>query len=87
MSEKSIIDGIGGVVRTYELMDRVRTRQDLVIRDDQFDHEALLDAARYAGRRRIRLSLLDTGRFDLVRLEALAEAGSRVLTSDEARPR
>lgn len=87
MSEKSIVDGIGGVVRTYELMDRVRTRQDLVIRDDQFDHEALLDAARYAGRRGIRLSLLDTGRFDLVRLEALAEAGSRVLTSDEARPR
>ena len=87
MSEKSIVDGIGGVVRTYELMDRVRTRQDLVIRDDQFDHEALLDAARYAGRRRFRLSLLDTGRFDLVRLESLAEAGCRVLTSDEARPR
>ena len=60
MSEKSIVDGIGGVVRTYELMDRVRTRQDLVIRDDQFDFEALADAVRYAARRRIRLSLLDT---------------------------
>jgi hypothetical protein len=87
MSEKTIVEGIAGVVRTYELMDRVRTRQDLVIRDDQFDYETLLDAARYAGRRRFPLSLLDTGRFDPTRLEALAEAGSRILTSDEARPR
>ncbi|MCK7491996.1 MAG: hypothetical protein MZW92_10310 [Comamonadaceae bacterium] len=41
MSEKTIVEGIAGVVRTYELMDRVRTRQDLVIRDDQFDYETL----------------------------------------------
>ena len=68
-------------------MDRVRTRQDLVIRDDQFDYDALLDAAGYAGRRRIPLSLLDTGRFALTELEALAEKGCRILTSDEARPR
>jgi hypothetical protein len=65
MSEHPIEKGITGVVRTYELMDRVRTRQDLVIRDDQFDFPALLEAARYAGRRRIRMSLLDTGRFGL----------------------
>jgi hypothetical protein len=87
MSEHPIEKGIAGVVRTYELLDRVRTRQDLVIRDDQFDHEALLDAARYARRRRIRLSLLDTGRLGLTELEALAREGARVLTSDEARPR
>ena len=49
MSEKSIVEGIGDVIRTYELMDRVRTRQDLVIRDDQFDYAALLDTAGYAG--------------------------------------
>ena len=61
MSEHPIEKGIAGVVKTYELLDRVRTRQDLVIRDDQFDYEPLLDAARYAARRRIRLSLLDTG--------------------------
>ncbi|HPW16869.1 MAG TPA: hypothetical protein PLP83_00665 [Candidatus Aminicenantes bacterium] len=87
MSEKTIAEGVAGVVRTYELMDRVRTRQDLVIRDDQFGHEALLDAAAYARRRRIPLSVLDTGRFGLVEVEALARAGARVLTSDEARPR
>lgn len=87
MSEKTIVEGVAGVVRTYELMDRVRTRQDLVIRDDQFDYEALLDAAGYARRRRIPLSVLDTGRFGLADIEALARRGARILTSDEARPR
>ena len=62
-------------------------RQDLVIRDDQFDFPALLEAARYADRRRIRMSLLDTGRFGLEEIESLAKAGARILTSDEARPR
>jgi hypothetical protein len=87
MSEHPIEQGIAGVVKTYELLDRVRMRRDLVIRDDQFDDEALLDAARYARRRRIRLSLLDTGRFGLAGLEALVREGVRVLTSDETRPR
>jgi hypothetical protein len=87
MSEHPVEKGIAGVVRTYELLDRVRMRRDLVIRDDQFDYEALLDAARYARRRRIRLSLLDTGRLGLTGLEALVREGVRVLTSDEARPR
>jgi hypothetical protein len=87
MSEHPIEKGVADVVKTYELLDRVRTRQDLAIRDDQFDHDALLDAAKYARRRRIRLSLLDTGRFGLAELEALAREGSRVLTSDTVRPR
>ncbi len=87
MSEHPIEKGIAGVVKTYELLDRVRTRQDLVIRDDQFGYEALLDAARYARRRRIMLSLLDTGRIGLTELEALVREGVRVLTSEEARPR
>lgn len=87
MSEHPIEKGIAGVVKTYELLDRVRMRQDLVIRDDQFDYEPLLDAARYARRRRILLSLLDTGRFGLTEFEALVREGVRVLTSDEARPR
>ncbi len=87
MSEHPIEKGIAGVVKTYELLDRVRTRQDLVIRDDQFDYEPLLDAARYARRRRILLSVLDTGRLGLAELEALVREGVRVLTSDETRPR
>lgn len=85
MSEHPIEKGITDVVRTYELLDRVRMRQDLVIRDDQFDFTALLEAARYAGRRRIRLSLLDTGRLSLEEIGSLARAGSRILSSDEAR--
>ncbi|MGZ5497326.1 MAG: hypothetical protein ACXWHI_01290 [Candidatus Aminicenantales bacterium] len=87
MSEHPIEKGVIDVVRTYELLDRVRTRQDLVIRDDQFDFTALIEAALYADRRGIRLSLLDTGRFGLEEVESLARAGSRILTSDEARPR
>lgn len=87
MSEHPIEKGVTDVVRTYELLDRVRTRQDLIIRDDQFDFRALLEAAQYADRRRIPLSLLDTGRFGLDEVESLARAGSRIMTSDEARPR
>ena len=87
MSEKTIVEGITGVVQTYELLDRVRTRQDLVIRDDQFDFVALLEASRYAGRRGIRLSVLDTGLLGLDQIESLAVSGARILTSDEARPR
>ena len=87
MAEHPIEKGIADVVKTYELLDRVRMRQDLVIRDDQFDYEPLLDAAKYARRRRIRLSVLDTGRFGLNELEALGREGARILTSDEARPR
>jgi len=87
MSERSIVEGLAGVVATYELLDRVRTRQDLVIRDDQFDLVALLEAARYADRRGIRLSLVDTGRFGLEEVESLARAGARILTTDEARPK
>jgi hypothetical protein len=87
MSENPIEKGITGVVQIYELLDRVRTRRDLVIRDDQFDTGALLEAAQYAARRGIGLSVLDTGRLGLVELEALARSGSRILTTDEARPR
>ncbi len=87
MSEKTIREGVAGVVRIYELLDRVRTRRDLDIRDDQFDFATLLEAARYADRRRIPLSLIDTGRFGLEEMESLARAGARILTSDEARPR
>jgi len=87
MSEHPIEKGIAGVVEIYDLLDRVRMRRDLAIRDDQFDFAALLEAARYADRRGIRLSVLDTGRFGLDEVESLAKAGSRILTTDDARPR
>jgi hypothetical protein len=87
MSERPIEKGITGVVEIYELLDRVRTRQDLAIRDDQFEFAALLEAARYAERRGIPLSVLDTGRFGLDEVEALARTRARLLTTEVARPR
>lgn len=87
MDKHPVESGIEGVLRTYELLDRVRTRQDLTIRDDQFEHAVFLDAAAYARRRRIPMSLVDTGRFSVVELESLVRRGVRVCTSDSARPR
>ena len=87
MDKHPIEKGIEDVVKTYELLDRIRLGRDLVIRDDQFDPEALLDAARFARSQGIRLSLLDSGRSDPSRLEWLIRERARLYTSDEARPR
>lgn len=87
MDKHPIERGIAGVLKTYELLDRVRMRQDLTIRDDQFDFAVFLDAAAYARRRRIPMGVLDTGRFPVDELEGLAREGVRIWTSDEARPR
>lgn len=87
MDKHPVESGIEGVLRTYELLDRVRIRQDLTIRDDQFEHAVLLDAAAYARRRRIPMSLVDNGRFSVGELESLVRRGVRVCTSDSARPR
>ena len=87
MTERSIEQGLVGVVQTYELLDRVRTRRDLVIRDDQFEFPALVEAARYAARRRIRMSLVDTGRLGLEEVESIARAGAWIFTSDDVRSR
>ena len=87
MDKHPVESGIEGVLRTYELLDRVRTRQDLTIRDDQFEYAVFLDVAAYARRRRIPMSLVDTGRFSVGELESLVRRGVRVFTSDAARPR
>jgi hypothetical protein len=87
MDKHPVEKGIEDVVRTYELLDRVRLGRDIVIRDDQFDREALFDAARTARSQRIRVNLLDTGRFEPAELEWLIQEKVRVSTSDEARPR
>jgi hypothetical protein len=86
MDKHPVEQGIARVVKTYELLDRVRLGRDIMIRDDQFEAETLLDAARMARAKGIRMSLLDTGRFDRVGLERLIMTGVRIYTSDEARP-
>ena len=87
MTEKSVDEGLAGVVRTYELLDRLRLGRDFAVRDDQFDFSLLLDAARVSRAKRLTLTLLDTGRFGFVELEWLLAEGVRLCTSDEARPR
>jgi hypothetical protein len=85
MDEHPIERGIADVVRTYELLDRVRLGRDIVIRDDQFEREAVLDAARAAREKGIRVSLVDTGRFEASDLEWLIREKVRFCTSDETR--
>jgi hypothetical protein len=87
MAEHPVEKGIADVLRTYELLDRVRTRQDLIVRDDQFEPSVFLDAAATARRRRFPMGLLDTGRLSVGELEGLARRGVRIWTSDAARPR
>ena len=83
MSEHPIGEGISDVIRTYELLDRVRLGRDIVIRDDQFEAEALRDAAGLARAKGIGVSLLDTGRFDAAQLDWLIREGVRFYTSDD----
>jgi hypothetical protein len=86
MDKNPVERGVEDVVRTYELLDRIRLGQDVVIRDDQFAREALFDAARLVRSKGIGLSLIDTGRFEPGDLEWLIRERVRIYTSDEARP-
>ncbi len=79
--------GIADVIRTYELLDKIRVRSDLVIRDDQFDYEALGETIRHSRKHKYRVCLVDTGLLDTDRLEWLIKEGARLYTSDEARPK
>ncbi|MGA2361676.1 MAG: hypothetical protein ABSG73_04375 [Candidatus Aminicenantales bacterium] len=85
MDKHPVEQGIEDVVKTYELLDRVRLGRGIVIRDDQFGREALLDVARTARSKGIGMSLLDTGRFEMSDLEWLIREKVRCYTSDEAR--
>lgn len=72
--------------RTYDLLSRAEQGREITTRDDQNDCTVFLDAARVARRNGARLRLVDTGRFSAFELEWLAEAGTDLYTSDEARP-
>jgi hypothetical protein len=85
MDKNPVERGVEDVIRTYELLDRVRLGRDIVIRDDQFAREALFDAARLVRSKGIGLSLIDTGRFEPGDLEWLIREGVRIYTSDEVR--
>lgn len=59
----------------------------VIVRDDQFDVPALLDAAKACRRSGGRLKLVDSGKLTASELEWLGEAGADLYTSDLARPR
>ncbi len=86
MEKHPLEKGVARVLGTYELLDRIRRRGDVVIRDDQFGFEVLLDAAGNSRRRGYRLRFLDTGRFETIQVEWLVREGVHLHTSDEARP-
>lgn len=71
--------------RSLELFSSARQGEGLTIRDDLYDFSFLLDAVKVARRRGVRFRLIDTGKLDHFQLEWLAEAGSDLYTSDEAR--
>jgi hypothetical protein len=72
--------------KLFELLSRAEKEADLTIRDDQGDFAAFLDAAKRCRAKGGRFRLIDTGKFGVFELEWLAEAGSDIYTSNEARP-
>lgn len=58
----------------------------VIVRDDQFEFPALLDAVSVCRRRGGRLKLVDSGKLSSAELEWLGEAGADIFTSDRARP-
>lgn len=86
MDRHPVEQGIEGVVRTYELLDKIRLRRDVAIRDDQFDYATLAEAIGFARASGYRLAVIDTGRFGVTELEWLVREGARLFTSDAARP-
>lgn len=87
MNEHPAERGVADVVKTYELLDRVRRRETLVLRDDQFEFPALLDMAVLTKQKGLGFYLVDTGRFDRLELDWLGGRGANLLTADDVRPR
>jgi len=72
--------------KSSELLSRAEKETDVTVRDDQDDFAAFLDAAKRCRAKGGRFRLIDTGKFNVFELEWLAEAGSDIYTSNEARP-
>jgi hypothetical protein len=72
--------------KTFELFSLLKKKQNITVRDDQYDFSTLLDAVRQFRDRRYRFRLIDTGRFDPFELEWITGHGADLYTSDETRP-
>jgi len=72
--------------KASELFSLLKKKQNITVRDDQYDFSLLLDAVRQFRDRRYRFRLIDTGRFDPFELEWITSHGADFYTSDETRP-
>ena len=68
-----------------DLFSLLENRQNITIRDDQYDFSTVLDAVRQFRDRRYRFRLIDTGRFDPFELEWIIGHGADLYTSYEIR--
>jgi hypothetical protein len=71
--------------KTSELFSLLKKKQNITVRDDQYDFFMLLDAIRQFRDKRYRFRLIDTGRFDPYELEWITSHGADLYTSDETR--
>lgn len=71
--------------KAYSLFSQLGKKQNITLRDDQYDFATLLDAVRRFRDRRYRFRLIDTGRFDRFELEWITGNGADLYTSDETR--
>jgi hypothetical protein len=71
--------------KTSELFSLLKKKQNITVRDDQYDFSTLLDAVRQFRDRRYRFRVIDTGRFDPFELEWISGNGADLYTSDETR--
>ena len=69
----------------YELLCKANKGKDITVRDDQVDFPWLFDSVSLCRKKGSRFRLIDSGKFDRVQLEWLAEAGMDFYTSDETR--
>lgn len=75
------------ILRSYELLSKVKRTKVVHVRDDQYEFPWLLDSARISRKKGHRFGVIDTGKLDCLQLEWLAEAGADIYTSNEARPK
>ncbi len=71
--------------KTFELFALLNKKQNITVRDDQYEFSTLFDAVRQFRDKRYRFRLIDTGRFDPFELEWITSHGADLYTSDESR--
>ena len=71
--------------KALELFSLLKRKQNITVRDDQYDFSTILDAVRLFRDKRYRFRVIDTGRFDPFELEWITGHGADLYTSDETR--